>query len=101
MKKIAVIGDTDFNIGFRLVGIRDIYDVESDEDIIKAVEDVMRGKDIGVVVIRHDFLKKLPFALRKEVDESVEPTFVAVGGEGGAEEIREKIRRAIGVDLWK
>ncbi len=101
MKKIAVIGDTDFNIGFRLVGIRDIYDVESDEDIIKAVEDVMREKDIGVVVIRHDFLKKLPFALRKEVDESVEPTFVAVGGEGGAEEIREKIRRAIGVDLWK
>jgi len=101
MKKIAVIGDTDFNIGFRLVGIRDIYDVESDEDVVKAVEDVMKEKDIGVVIIRHDFLKKLPFALRKEVDESVEPTSVAVGGEGGAEEIRETIRRAIRVDLWK
>ncbi len=101
MKRLAVIGDPDFNLGFMLAGVTDIYDVTSDEEIVKAVEDVLKRDDIGVVVIRHDFLKKLPLMLRREIDERVEPTFVALGGTGGVEEIREKIRKAIGVDLWK
>ncbi|HIP62829.1 MAG TPA: V-type ATP synthase subunit F [Archaeoglobus profundus] len=101
MKKVAVIGDPDFNIGFRLVGIKDVYDVTNDEELINAVKDVLNRNDIGVVVIRYDDLKKLPTTLRREIDERVEPTFVAIGGMGRVEELREKIRRAIGVDLWK
>lgn len=99
--KLAVIGDMDFVTGFMLAGIVDIYEVKSDEEMIKAVEDVLRRKDIGVVVIKPEFLKKLPVALRREIEERVEPTFIAVGATGGVEEIREKIRKAIGVDLWK
>ncbi len=101
MKKVAVIGDPDFNIGFRLVGIRDVYDVTNDEELVNAVKDVLSRDDIGIVVIRYDDLKKLPVMLRREIDERVEPTFVAVGGMGSVEELREKIRKAIGVDLWK
>ncbi len=101
MKKMAVIGDPDFNIGFRLVGIRDIYDVQNDEELVNVVEEVLKREDIGVVVIKDELIRKLPVALRREVDESVEPTFVIVGGESGVEELKDKIRRAIGVDLWK
>ena len=101
MKKIAVIGDPDFNVGFRLVGIRDVYDVQSDEEVVKAVEDVMKRDDVGIVVIKNEFLDKIPISLRREMDDSVEPTFVIVGGEGSVEVLKEKIRRAIGVDLWK
>ncbi|OYT33266.1 V-type ATP synthase subunit F [Archaeoglobales archaeon ex4484_92] len=101
MKKLAVIGDPDFNLGFMLAGITDIYDVNSSEEVIKAVEDVLNRDDVGVVVIKHDFLVNLPFYLKREIEERVEPTFVTLGGTGGVEEIREKIRKAIGVDLWK
>jgi len=101
MKKLAVIGDPDFNIGFRLVGIRDVYDVKNDEELIKAVRNVLDREDIGIVVIRYDDLKKLPVTLRREIDERVEPTFVAIGGMGSVEELREKIRKALGVDLWR
>lgn len=101
MKRLAVIGDPDFNLGFRLVGVRDIFDVTSDEELVSVVEKVLESDEIGVAVIKYEFLKKLPLALKRAVDESVEPTFVALGEEGGVEEIREKIRRAIGVDLWK
>ncbi len=101
MKKVAVIGDPEFNIGFRLVGIRDVYDVTNDEELVNAVRDVLDRKDVGVVVIKYEDLKKLPVTLRREIDERVEPTFVAVGGMGSVEELREKIRKAIGVDLWK
>lgn len=99
--KMAVIGDMNFVIGFMLAGIVDIYEVKNDEEIVKAVEDVLKRNDIGVVAIKPEFLKKLPVALRREIEERVEPTFVAVGVTGGVEEIREKIRKAIGVDLWK
>jgi len=37
MKKVAVIGDPDFNIGFRLVGIRDVYDVTNDNELRKRI----------------------------------------------------------------
>ena len=47
--KVAVIGDPDFTLGFRLVGIRDVYEVSSDEEIVKAVEDVLKRDDVGVV----------------------------------------------------
>ncbi len=101
MKKLAVIGDVDFNTGFMLAGINEFYEVKTDEDVVKAVEDVLKRDDIGVVVIRYEYLRKLPPVLRREIDERVEPTFVALGGSGGIEELREKIRKAIGVDLWK
>ncbi|NOY10661.1 MAG: V-type ATP synthase subunit F [Archaeoglobi archaeon] len=101
MKRLAVIGDPDFNLGFRLAGVRDIFDVTSDDELVSVVEKVLESDEIGVAVIKYEFLKKLPLALKRAVDESVEPTFVAVGEEGGVEEIREKIRKAIGVDLWK
>ena len=101
MKRLAVIGNPEFNIGFMLAGVTDIYDVANDDELVKAVENVLKRDDIGVVIIKYDDLRKLPPVLRREIDERVEPTFVAVGGAGGVEEIREKIRKAIGVDLWK
>uniref|UniRef100_UPI0000DD5CEA V-type ATP synthase subunit F n=1 Tax=Archaeoglobus fulgidus TaxID=2234 RepID=UPI0000DD5CEA len=91
---LAVVGDPDFTIGFMLAGISDIYEVTSDEEIVKAVEDVLKRDDVGVVIMKQEYLKKLPPVLRREIDEKVEPTFVSVGGTGGVEEIREKIRKA-------
>lgn len=99
--KVAVIGDPDFALGFRLVGIRDVYEVGSEDDLVKAVEDVLKRKDVGVVVMRYDDLRKLPPTLRRVIDERVEPTFVAVGGVGAVEELRDRIRKALGVDLWR
>jgi len=99
MSHITVIGDPDFNIGFRLVGIRDVIDVEDESKLPEIVEGLL-GKE-GVVVVKYDFYKKLPIHTKIKVEESLEPTFVKVGGEAGVGELREKIRRAIGVDLWK
>lgn len=99
--KVAVIGDPDFTLGFRLVGIRDVYEVSNEDELVEAVRNVLDRKDIGVVVIKYEDLRKLPPILRREIDERVEPTFVAVGGVGAVEELRDKIRKALGVDLWK
>jgi V/A-type H+/Na+-transporting ATPase subunit F len=98
--EIAVIGKSDFIVGFRLAGIRKTFDVRSDKELEERIRQCMADRNLGVIVLNADDVKKLPPGLQKTVDESVEPTFIAIGGkeESG---LREKIRRAIGVDLWK
>jgi V/A-type H+-transporting ATPase subunit F len=98
--EIAVIGKSDFVAGFRLAGIRKTFEVGSDKEVEDRIRQCMSDHNLGIIVLHTDDLKKLPSGLQKTIDESVEPTFIAIGGreESG---LREKIRRAIGVDLWK
>jgi V/A-type H+-transporting ATPase subunit F len=98
--EIAVIGRSDFVVGFKLAGVRRTFDVKDEKELEETVRKCMNDRNLGVIVLHADDVRKLPAGLQKTVDESVEPTFIAIGGreESG---LREKIRRAIGVDLWK
>jgi len=100
MMDIAVIGKSDFTIGFRLAGVRKTYDVRNEKELEDKIRQCMSDSDVGIVVLYADDLNKLPSGLLKTIDKSVEPTFIAIGGreESG---LRDKIKRAIGVDLWK
>jgi V/A-type H+/Na+-transporting ATPase subunit F len=98
--EIAVIGKSDFTTGFRLAGIRKTYDVRDDKELEDHIKKCLSDDSIGIVVLFADDVGKLPQSMQKTIDESVEPTFIAIGGreESG---LRDKIKRAIGVDLWK
>jgi V/A-type H+-transporting ATPase subunit F len=98
--EIAVIGKSDFITGFRLAGVRKTYDVHGEKELEDQIRQCMSDENIGIVVLHADDLKTLSTGLQKAIDESVEPTFIAIGGreESG---LRDKIKRAIGVDLWK
>lgn len=98
--EIAVIGKSDFVVGFKLSGIRKTFEVKNEKELEDTVRQCMNDNNLGIIVLHTDDVKKLPAALQKTVDESVEPTFIAIGGteESG---LREKVKRAIGVDLWK
>jgi V/A-type H+-transporting ATPase subunit F len=98
--EIAVIGKNEFVTGFRLAGIRKTFDVRGDKELEEKVRDCMNDKNIGIIVLHTDDYGKLPAVLQKLVDESVEPTFIAIGGKEETG-LRDKIKRAIGVDLWK
>ncbi len=98
--EIAVIGKSDFVAGFRLAGVRKTFDVNGTKELEDLIHKCMSDRNLGIIVLHADDVKNLPSGLQKTIDESVEPTFIAIGGreESG---LREKIRRAIGVDLWK
>ncbi len=98
--EIAVVGHNDFVIGFRLAGIRKIYDTTS-HDIEDKIQSILNDKTIGILVIHDDDMKKLSSQMQKILDESVEPTVIAIGGKGESTSLREKIKQSVGVDLWK
>ncbi|MBO4354812.1 MAG: V-type ATP synthase subunit F [Methanomicrobium sp.] len=99
--EIAVVGNSEFILGFRLAGIQKTYAADSDESLVEQVNRAMGDKDVGIIVLKGEDMQKLPFRLRTALSESVKPTVIAIGGETGGLSMRERIKRSVGVDLWK
>lgn len=98
--EIAVVGNSDFVLGFRLAGIRKTFDATS-SDIESKIQDILNDKTVAILVIHNDDMKKLSLQLQKTLDDSVEPTIIGIGGKGESTNLRDKIKQAVGVDLWK
>ncbi|WP_424017203.1 V-type ATP synthase subunit F [Halorientalis pallida] len=104
-QEIAVIGSPDFTTGFRLAGVRKFADVPEDDkaaELDDAVEGMLTDDDVGILVMHEDDLEHLSRGVRNDVETSVEPVLVTLGGEGaGSGGLREQIKRAIGIDLME
>ena len=101
-QEIAVVGSPDFTTGFRLAGVRrfeDVPDDEKDDRLDEAVETVLDDETVGIVVMHDDDVEELSRTVRQRVETSVEPVVVTLGGGTGSGNLREQIKRAIGIDL--
>ena len=101
-QEIAVVGSPEFTTGFRLAGVRkfaDIPDNEKEEQLDGAVREMLEDEGVGIVVMHDDDVERLSRDVRSDVETSVEPVVVTLGGEGGSDGLREQIKRAIGIDL--
>lgn len=99
MTDIAVIGSESFTLGFRLAGIRRIWNVEGDEQLERAVLEARADEEVSILVMETDDVARLESRLRYEMVSSVKPTLVVVGEEED-DSLRQKIKQAVGVDLW-
>ena len=99
--EIAVIGNSEFILGFRLAGIHKTYAAENDEKLVEHITSVLRDSDVGILVLNSSDMEKVPRKLRVTLENSVRPTVIAIGAEEGGLSMRERIKRSVGVDLWK
>ena len=99
--EIAVIGNGEFILGFRLAGIRKTYASENDEKLIENITSALQDGEVGILVLNSGDMEKVPRKLRETLENSVKPTVIAIGGEEGGLSMRERIKRSVGVDLWK
>jgi V/A-type H+-transporting ATPase subunit F len=99
--EIAVIGNSEFILGFRLAGIRKTYAADTDEKLTEQITSVLSDATVGILVLNSSDMERVPRRLRATLEESVKPTVIAIGGEEGGLSMREKIKRSVGVDLWK
>jgi len=97
---IAVIGNSNEVIGFKLAGVRRAYSAASEDELESKINEIMADPDIGILVLNQADFNKLDKRLQSTLTDSVRPTVISVGTEESTE-MREKIKRAIGVDLWK
>ncbi len=62
--EIAVIGKSDFIVGFKLAGIRKTFDVKSDKELESKIRECLNDENLGIIVMHTDDLKKLSPALQ-------------------------------------
>ena len=99
--EIAVIGNSEFILGFRLAGILKTYAAENDEKLNEYITSALSDGQVGILVLNSSDMERLPRRLRTTLENSVKPTVIALGGEEGGLSMRERIKRSVGVDLWK
>jgi V/A-type H+-transporting ATPase subunit F len=99
--EIAVIGNSEFILGFRLAGIKKTYAAENDEKLNEYINNVLHDGNVGILVLNSGDMDRVPRRLRTTLENSVKPTVIAIGGEEGGLSMRERIKRSVGVDLWK
>lgn len=97
MMEIAVLGSEEFALGFRLAGLKRIYTVGPD-DYEERLLGLLEDSSIGVLAIESSDLEYLSSSARNKAMESIAPVVVPVGVEEA--DLREKVKRAIGVDLY-
>ena len=97
---IAVVGTPEFTLGFQLAGIDNLHNPEGEEDTISTFKKLLNTKSVGIVVVDSSILTTLPERLRDQLSASVSPTVLGIGTEED-NTLRDTIRKAIGVDLWK
>jgi V/A-type H+-transporting ATPase subunit F len=99
--QIGVMGASDFVLGFNLAGVRRTYPTEP-RDFPRAMEKLLaEEKDLGILIVQESDLQSLPPNLRRKASESLDPVVIAMGEGAGEGDLREKVKRAIGIDLFK
>ncbi len=97
MTEIAVAGTEEFMLGFKLAGIRHMFNTE--ENPKETLEEAMNIEEVGVVVVDQETLDKLPEHFQEEIMSSVNPVILPLSEETDNSRLRDKITSAIGVDL--
>lgn len=98
--EIAFVGTGDSVLGFNLAGIKKSYAANTEEELVTKIGEVMADPNVGILVLKQSDYNRLPKRLQEQLSDSIKPTMIAIGTEQSTE-MREKIKRAIGVDLWK
>ena len=97
--EIAAVGRDDFVQGFKLVGVRRAVSTTK-EDIERRIGEVLEDPEVGILVLNTADVKVLSHSMRRRLETVARPVVIAVGASED-EDLRTKVKRAIGVDLFK
>ncbi len=97
--EIAAVGRDDFVQGFKLVGVRKAISATR-EDLESKIGAVLDDPDVGILILDTADMKALSNTMRRRLDTAARPVVISVGATED-EDLRTKVKRAIGVDLFK
>ncbi len=96
--EIGVIGSDEFTLGFRLAGVRRVF-VADENNYQEIMQEAMSDANIGILAVNANDLQYLPANMKTKVMDSIQPVVVPIGGDQS--DLREKVKKVIGVDLYK
>lgn len=99
---IAVIGEREIILGFRLIGIEDSFIVDEEKGAEK-VMDVYKSGKYSVIMISQNLRKKMDVKLLSKLESSTKPVvvFIPLPGSEEEESIAQLAKRVLGVDIGR
>jgi len=97
--EIAAVGRDDFVQGFKLVGVRRAV-ATTKEEIERKIAEILDDPEVGILVLDTADMKGLSHSMRRRLETVARPVVIGVGATED-EDLRTKVKRAIGVDLFK
>jgi len=97
--ELAAVGRDDFVQGFKLAGVRKTVSVNR-EGLEAQVAKILEDPNVGILILSADEMSALSNTMRRKLETMPRPVVIAVGKKE-EEDLRAKIKRAIGVDLYK
>ena len=95
---IAVIGSDEFTLGFRLAGVKRVF-IADQTNYQEKMQEAISDANVGVLAVNADDLQYLPANFKTKVLDLIQPVVVPVGGDQS--DLREKVKKVTGVDLFK
>lgn len=94
--EIAVIGGEEFCLGFRLAGVKKIFETREPREAISLVE---ADSEVGVVIFDESLTGKLDSNDKADIEDSLKPIYITLSKESSEDSLKKMIRKSIGVEL--
>jgi len=101
MAEILVVGPRNFTLGFRLAGVRRIYDT-AEREASEVFEELLSKGEHDLLITDYPTFRDCRKSLQERLEMSLAPIVIVISESGEYDaELRERIRTAIGVDLFE
>ncbi|MAG15736.1 V-type ATP synthase subunit F [Candidatus Woesearchaeota archaeon] len=94
--EIAVIGKEDFCLGFRLAGIKKIFETDKPQE---AISKIRQDTEIGIVILDENLFKLLETEEKETLENSLKPIYITLSKEASEDSLKKMIRKSIGVEV--
>ena len=98
--EIVIVGSPEFTLGVQLAGSTRLHNPSNDDEMNDTLRMLLDEKEVGIIVADSADLMRMPDKLRERMTDSITPTVLGIGTEED-NTLRESIKSALGVDLWK
>ncbi len=100
-KKVAVIGEREIALGFKLIGIKDTF-IKSGSDAVKLFSDLVSSKNYNLLLVSESIRSHMESNLLRLAETSLSPLVVFIplpGIEEEKESVEKLAKRVLGVDI--
>lgn len=100
-ERIAVIGERELAIGYRLLGMDDTF-IASKEDANKTLQDLFSSGKFSLIIVSEFVRNLLPSTFRTKIEASIEPLVLfmpSLQGNIQEETIAALAKRVLGVNI--
>ena len=99
-EQLTVLGNENFVLGFKLAGVKNTI-ISQQEELDKKIEVLVESQEANILIMEQNDFDFISNKSKKILDKSFLPIVITISEKKDKSDIRELIKKSLGVDLWK